>query len=160
MTETNLLSNMNLWCQKLFPCIYLPKIAKLYFGYCRRSVRASTTIRGDIFCFSACWRIRARFSAAVFIFKDLSFSNTDSIRVSFIVISSFEDIGIIFSQRRFGQPDGVEFFILESDRGMLFFRRAFLMKDAPDVFGAVGFVEHGFSDGADKGCFPVFIFEG
>ena len=43
---------------------------------------------------------------------------------------------------------------------MLFFRRTVLMEDIPDVFGAVGFVEHGFADGADECFIPVFVFKG
>ena len=43
---------------------------------------------------------------------------------------------------------------------MLFFRRAVLMEDIPDVFGTIGFVEHGFSDGTDEGLLTVFVFEG
>ena len=40
---------------------------------------------------------------------------------------------------------------------MLFFRSALLVEDIPDVFGAIGFVGNGFSDGADERDAPVFV---
>jgi hypothetical protein len=43
---------------------------------------------------------------------------------------------------------------------MLLFGGALLVEDIPDVFGSIGFVGNGFSDGADEGRLPVFVFEG
>jgi hypothetical protein len=43
---------------------------------------------------------------------------------------------------------------------MLFFRSALLVEGIPDIFGAIGFVGDGFSDGADEGDVSVFVFEG
>jgi hypothetical protein len=43
---------------------------------------------------------------------------------------------------------------------MLLLGDALLVEDIPDVFGSIGFVGDGFSDGADEGRFPVLVFEG
>jgi hypothetical protein len=77
-----------------------------------------------------------------------------------MVAPPFEDVGVIFGQRWFGQSEVVEFFVFELDRGMLLFGGALLVEDIPDVFGAIGFVGDGFSDGADEGDVSVFVFKG
>ena len=72
----------------------------------------------------------------------------------------FEDVSIIFGQGWCSQSEVVQFFVFEFDRRMLFFGGALLMEDIPDVFGSICFVGDGFSDGADEGLLPVFVFEG
>jgi hypothetical protein len=76
------------------------------------------------------------------------------------MVSPFDDEGIVFGQGGFFEADAVEFFLLESDRGMRGLGGSFLVEDIFDVVCAVGMVEGGSLDGLDKCVGAVFVFEG
>jgi len=58
------------------------------------------------------------------------------------------------------EADAIEFFLFESDRGMMCFGGHFLVEDVFDVMCAVGLVHGGPFDGLDECIEAVLIFEG
>ena len=59
---------------------------------------------------------------------------------SVMMVSPFDDEGIVFGQGGFFEADPIEFFLLESDRGMRGLGSPFLVEDIFDVVGSVGMV--------------------
>ena len=57
-----------------------------------------------------------------------------------MIVSPFEDEGIVFGQGGFFEADAIEFFLLESDWGMRGLGSLFLVEDVFDVVGSVGLV--------------------
>lgn len=77
-----------------------------------------------------------------------------------MIVSPFEDEGIVIGQGGFFEADAIEFFLLESDGGMRSLGSPFLVEDIFDVVGPVGPVEGGSLDGLDEGVGAVLVFEG
>jgi len=77
-----------------------------------------------------------------------------------MMVSPFEDEGIVFGQGGFFEADAIEFFLLESDRGMRGLGSPFLVEDVFDVVGPVGLVEGGSLDGLEECVGAVLVFEG
>jgi len=77
-----------------------------------------------------------------------------------MIVSPFEDEGIVIGQGGFFEADAVEFSLLESDGGMRGLGSPFLVEDVFDVVGPVGLVEGGSLDGLDEGVRAVLVFEG
>lgn len=75
------------------------------------------------------------------------------------LVSPFDDEGVVIGQAGFIEADAIEFFLFESDRGMMCFGGHFLVEDVFYVMSAVGMVDGSSFDGLDKGVGSVFIFE-
>ena len=77
-----------------------------------------------------------------------------------MIVSPFEDEGIVIGQGGFFEADAIEFILLESNRGVRGLGSPFLVEDVFDVMGPVGLVESGSLDGLDEGIGAVLVFEG
>jgi hypothetical protein len=77
-----------------------------------------------------------------------------------MMVSPFDDEGIVFGQGGFFEADAIELFLLESDRGMRGLGSPFLVEDVFDIVSPIGLVEGGSLDGLEERVGAVLVFEG